>query len=182
MPPPAAAGAAPPDGPSAPPQIQIFVTAKPLQDEKEGKDGKAEPHKGEAVTVSCRAAYSDAAGPAVRAAALKALGKSNARLVAFWHGEQIDLDSPQGKTVEQAGWHTGFGLSVYELPPVAAADGDDDQGEGSDSDWARVQARVKFWPPVERVLPATGSLVLREVSGDAAIRLVQQQVRKRAGK
>lgn len=162
-------------------KIQLFFTVAPLGD-------------GQALrTVSVRAAYSQSVGDVVRAAAEEALSQGGGggggnppgrrRLVAFWHGAQIDLDNPS-QTVETIGWHTGFGIKCYELPPLAREE-EGAEGEGDDAaDWARVQAQVDFFPPVERVLPAVAGkpphLVLREVSGDAAIKLVQAQARERA--
>jgi hypothetical protein len=192
MPPPpaaAAAAAAATDATGAPAdvKIQLFVTVVPLAATLEDGGKQEQQHK-ETTTVSAHAAYSEDAGAVTRSAALGALKKQDARLVAFWHGEQVDVGA---KTVEQIGWHTGFGIKVYELPPApvpaaagaaAVAEGGgagqgDDGGAGSDADWARVQSLVAFWPPVERAVAARGGLVLREVSGDAAIKVAQKQAR-----
>lgn len=150
-------------------QIQLFFTVVPV----------GQPVK----NVSVRAAYTDIAADVVRGAAAEALGgegeeEQARRLAAFWHGAMIDLE-PGAKTVEQMGWHTGFGIKAYELP--ARGHG---ESEGGDADWARVSAAVNFWPPVERVVESVGAgtgrgLVLREVSGDAAIKLVQEAARGR---
>jgi hypothetical protein len=173
----------PPAEPSSSSKIQLFFTVAPLG---EGQSLR---------TVSVRAAYSQSVGDVVRAAAEEALGdggngdgnvspanndppRRRRRLAAFWHGAQIDLDD-SAQTVETIGWHTGFGIKCYELPPLALEGAEDG---GNDADWARVQAQVDFFPPVERVLPAVVGkpprLVLREVSGDAAIKLVQAQARE----